>query len=192
MSYVRMPMRAIISGFENLIGARSFRSSRRQGRPATGRRKAGCAWIKLQGMRNAESRPEKPCMAGEPDTEKLVRPVRWGGHRNLTWRQEKALGPHPTPPTFGHQRDLYLAVVLDLFSRMVVGWAVAAIQDATLVEQALQMALARRSPEGDYSTTLIVAVSILQNPIWHCSSSMACCLARSSTASVPATCKPLR
>ena len=96
------------------------------------------------------------------------------------------------PPTFGHQRDLYLAVVLDLFSRMVVGWAVAAIQDATLVEQALQMALARRSPEGDYSTTLIVAVSILQNPIWHCSSSMACCLARSSTASVPATCKPLR
>jgi putative transposase len=43
---------------------------------------------------------------------------------------------------------LYLAVVLDLFSRMVVGWAMAAIQDATLVEQALQMALARRRPEA--------------------------------------------
>jgi hypothetical protein len=61
--------------------------------PATGRRGAGCVWIKLQGMRNAENRPEKPCIAGEPDTEKLVCPVRWGGHRNLTWRQEKALGP---------------------------------------------------------------------------------------------------
>jgi len=40
----------------------------------------------------------------------------------------------------------YLAVVLDVFSRMVVGWSMAAIQDATLVGQALQMALARRCP----------------------------------------------
>jgi putative transposase len=43
---------------------------------------------------------------------------------------------------------LYLAVVLDLFSRMVVGWSMAAIQDATLVEQALRMALARRRPQA--------------------------------------------
>ena len=43
---------------------------------------------------------------------------------------------------------LYLAVVLDLFSRMVVGWSMAAIQDATLVVQALQMAITRRHPEA--------------------------------------------
>jgi putative transposase len=43
---------------------------------------------------------------------------------------------------------LYLAVVLDLFSRMVVGWSMAAIQDATLVVQALHMALARRRPQA--------------------------------------------
>ena len=43
---------------------------------------------------------------------------------------------------------LYLAVVLDLFSRMVVGWAMAATQDATLVVNALEMALARRSPQA--------------------------------------------
>jgi len=42
---------------------------------------------------------------------------------------------------------LYLAVVLDLFSRMVVGWSMAALQDARLVEQALQMALERRRPQ---------------------------------------------
>ena len=41
---------------------------------------------------------------------------------------------------------LYLAVVLDLFSRLVVGWAMAAYRDAELVEQALQMALMRRHP----------------------------------------------
>src|SRR5205085_9194735 len=43
---------------------------------------------------------------------------------------------------------LFLAVVLDLFSRMVVGWSMAAIQDATLVVQALQMALTRRCPQA--------------------------------------------
>jgi putative transposase len=41
---------------------------------------------------------------------------------------------------------LYLAVVLDLFSRMVVGWSMAAIQDARLVVQALEMAITRRRP----------------------------------------------
>lgn len=42
---------------------------------------------------------------------------------------------------------LYLAVVLDLFSRMVVGWAMAPTEDEHLVTLALQMALARRHPE---------------------------------------------
>jgi transposase InsO family protein len=39
---------------------------------------------------------------------------------------------------------LYLAVVLDLFSRMVVGWAMDASLESGLVEQALRMALTRR------------------------------------------------
>jgi putative transposase len=43
---------------------------------------------------------------------------------------------------------LYLAVVLDLFSRMVVGWSMAATQDATLVVQALRMAIVRRRPQA--------------------------------------------
>jgi putative transposase len=41
---------------------------------------------------------------------------------------------------------LYFAVVLDLFSRRVVGWAMAASQDETLVEMALRMALLARRP----------------------------------------------
>src|SRR5712692_1284638 len=39
---------------------------------------------------------------------------------------------------------LYLAVILDLFSRLVVGWAMAATEDGALVELALRMAVARR------------------------------------------------
>lgn len=41
---------------------------------------------------------------------------------------------------------LYLAVVLDLFSRKVIGWAMAPSMPASLVCTALQMALAHRQP----------------------------------------------
>ena len=41
---------------------------------------------------------------------------------------------------------LYLAAILDLFSRFVVGWAVSAVNDWHLVIRALEMALIRRGP----------------------------------------------
>ncbi len=41
---------------------------------------------------------------------------------------------------------LYLAVVLDLFSRRVVGWAMSEHMDTALVAKALQMALGQRHP----------------------------------------------
>lgn len=41
---------------------------------------------------------------------------------------------------------LYLAVILDLFSRFVVGWAVSRVNDRQLTLAALEMALARRRP----------------------------------------------
>lgn len=41
---------------------------------------------------------------------------------------------------------LYLAAVLDLFSRRVVGWAIASHMREELVEDALRMALVRRCP----------------------------------------------
>jgi transposase InsO family protein len=41
---------------------------------------------------------------------------------------------------------LYLAVVLDLFARKVVGWAMAPDMQATLVCKALQVAIAQRQP----------------------------------------------
>jgi transposase InsO family protein len=44
---------------------------------------------------------------------------------------------------------LYLAAVLDLFSRKIVGWAMSANPDAMLVQQALVMALSQRQPTAD-------------------------------------------
>jgi len=44
---------------------------------------------------------------------------------------------------------LYLAVVLDCFSRRIVGWSLSRHIDAQLVCAALEMALHRRCPQGD-------------------------------------------
>ena len=43
---------------------------------------------------------------------------------------------------------LYLAVILDLFSRFVVGWAVSAVNDRHLTIKALEMAMRRRCPDA--------------------------------------------
>src|SRR5205823_11882430 len=42
---------------------------------------------------------------------------------------------------------IYLAAILDLFSRFIVGWAVSAVNDRHLTIKALEMALKRRCPE---------------------------------------------
>ena len=44
---------------------------------------------------------------------------------------------------------LYLAVILDCFSRRIVGWSLSRQIDAELVCAALEMALRRRCPQGD-------------------------------------------
>lgn len=47
----------------------------------------------------------------------------------------------------GHGK-IYLAAVLDLFSRYVVGWAIGGVNDRHLTLQALTMAVQRRMPDG--------------------------------------------
>jgi transposase InsO family protein len=42
---------------------------------------------------------------------------------------------------------LYLAAILDLYSRFVVGWAISAVNDRRLTLKALEMAVQRRCPE---------------------------------------------
>jgi putative transposase len=42
---------------------------------------------------------------------------------------------------------LYLAAILDLFSRFIVGWAVSAVNDRHVTIKALEMALKRRCPD---------------------------------------------
>jgi len=73
---------------------------------------------------------------------------------NVLDRQFTAAGPNQrwvgdtTEVVIGESGKLYLAAILDLFSRFVVGWAVSAINDRHLTLKALQMALKRRCPEA--------------------------------------------
>lgn len=51
-----------------------------------------------------------------------------------------------TELVIGGSQKLFLAAVLDLFSRFIVGWAVSAVNDRHLTIKALEMALKRRCP----------------------------------------------
>jgi putative transposase len=71
---------------------------------------------------------------------------------NLLDRRFEAPGPNQrwvgdtTEFVIGGSGKLYLAAVLDLFSRFVVGWAVSAVNDRHVTMKALDMALKRRGP----------------------------------------------
>lgn len=53
-----------------------------------------------------------------------------------------------TELVIGGSQRLFLAAVLDLFSRFIVGWAISAVNDRHLTIKALEMALKRRCPEA--------------------------------------------
>ena len=73
---------------------------------------------------------------------------------NLLDREFTAAGPNrrwvgdTTEFIIGESGKLYLAAILDLFSRFIVGWAVSAVNDRHLTLKALGMALKRRCPEA--------------------------------------------
>ena len=73
---------------------------------------------------------------------------------NLLDRQFTAAAPNErwagdtTEFVIGESGKLYLAAILDLFSRFVVGWAVSAVNDRHLTIRALETALKRRGPEA--------------------------------------------
>ncbi len=73
---------------------------------------------------------------------------------NLLDRRFTADGPNQrwvgdtTEFVIGESGKLYLAAVLDLYSRFIVGWAVSAVNNRHLTIKALEMALKRRCPEA--------------------------------------------
>src|SRR5947209_6368565 len=72
---------------------------------------------------------------------------------NLLDRQFEAEAPNQrwvgdtTEFVIGGSGKLYLAAIVDLFSRFVVGWAVSAVNDRHVTIKALEMAVKRRCPD---------------------------------------------
>jgi putative transposase len=71
---------------------------------------------------------------------------------NLLNRQFTAEAPNrrwvgdTTEFVIGERTKLYLAAILDLYSRFIVGWAISPVNDRHLTINALEMALKRRAP----------------------------------------------
>jgi putative transposase len=72
-----------------------------------------------------------------------------GGPRKRTRRKPRT-APRPDPYKYvrSWQGWLYLAAVVDCYSRLVVGWSVRADLEDELVVDALEMAVARRRPRA--------------------------------------------
>jgi putative transposase len=64
---------------------------------------------------------------------------------------------------------VYLAAILDAYSRKVIGYAVSTALDTALTLQALKMAIAGRKPGAVSSTTRTRASSMLQMNMWRSS-----------------------
>ena len=113
---------------------------------------------------------------------RVARLMRRAGLRGLPQRRRWRTKPSGTPPagTRNHlERDftatapntkwvtdityvrtaehwLYLCIVLDLYSGLVVGWSMSARQDGQLVVQAVLMAIWQRGPPGPQSFSILI------------------------------------
>jgi len=97
----------------------------------------------LLGLSAGAKRSRKPTTKSDPRARFAPNQL----NRELTAEQPKSKWVTDTKAVETAEGWLYLAVILDLFSRMVVGWAMAPSEDSALVELALRMAVARRHPE---------------------------------------------
>jgi transposase InsO family protein len=78
----------------------------------------------------------------QPVADNLLRQDFTAARPNQRWAGDT------TELRIGDHGRAYLAVVLDLYSRFVVGWAFSAVNDRHLTIKALEMALQRRCPEA--------------------------------------------
>jgi putative transposase len=116
------------------------------------------AELAAQGIRCSKERVarlmrEMELVAGRPRSRPVGTVRRHGalGAPNLLNREFTAELPNAkwvsdTTYVWTAEGWLYVAIILDLFSRLVVGWAMGATNDEELVTLALEMALVRRSP----------------------------------------------
>lgn len=94
----------------------------------------------LESLRQRRRRASMAARAGHPHAPRLIEAPFLAEQANEVW-----LGDVTFIPT--RQGWLYLAVLVDLYSRHVVGWSMKSRQNTELTLSALHMALERRRPQ---------------------------------------------
>jgi transposase InsO family protein len=77
--------------------------------------------------------------------------MRWKSHvpeKPTHRRTAGCSGPTPTPNIPTREGKVYCAVVVDVFSRRVVGWSIDSSPTSALVTNTLGMAIEQRNPTG--------------------------------------------
>lgn len=119
---------------------RIYAALRKQG-IACGRNRVACL------MRQAGIRPHyfrRRVRTTRSDPGLPVAPNRLGRHFSAQYPNQKWVSDLTYIPT--HQGWLFLAAIMDLFSRKIVGWALDTSMSSSLTDHALQMALQHRKP----------------------------------------------
>jgi len=89
-------------------------------------------------------KPRKPTTHSDPHARFALNHL----NRDFTAEQPNTKWVTDTKAVETVEGWLFVAAIVDLFSRMVVGWAMGPKDDGELVELALHMAVARRHPEA--------------------------------------------
>jgi len=118
-------LRELVAGGETIGRKRIMRLMRAEGLVGRARRRYRCTTMSDHDQPIAANLLDRKFEADAPNQ-------RWVGDT--------------TELRIGESAKLYLAAILDLFSRFVVGWAVSAVNDRHLTLKALDMALRRRCP----------------------------------------------
>jgi putative transposase len=142
---LRVRVRALFEASKNRYGSPRVWEDLREEEIRVGRKRVA-RLMREEGLRARARKRYRLTIVSEPE-----QPVA----ANLLDREFTAQAPNQrwvgdtSEFVIGTGGKLYLAAILDLFSRFVVGWAVSAINDRHLVLRALDMALKRRSRAGD-------------------------------------------
>ena len=109
-------------------------------------------WLLMRkaGLQGLTGRPAYRRIPNQPTAGDLVERDFARSEPDRLWVTD--ITEHPT-----REGKVYCAVVLDVFSRRVVGWSIDSTQNAALVTNALGMAIAQRNPTGGQLRSLLQA-----------------------------------
>jgi putative transposase len=101
-------------------------------------------WLLMRkaGLQGLSGRPAYRRIPNQPTAGDLVERNFARSEPDRLWVTD--ITEHPT-----REGKVYCAVVLDVFSRRVVGWSIDSSQNAALVTNALGMAIGQRNPTGE-------------------------------------------